>query len=333
VLGLDVGGANLKAAHTDGTARSVPFELWKAPASLTEKLIQIRAAMPPADLIAVTMTGESCDCFDSKRQGVVTILDAVQGAAEQTPVVVWCTDGRFVDLAAARQSPLPVASANWLALATFAGRYAPNGPALLIDIGSTTTDTIALLDGRPIPKGRTDTERFQSSELVYVGVRRTPLCALMSNYGAAELFATTRDVYLLLDLLPEDPQDINTADGRPATKEWAGLRIARTYGADLETSTEEDRHRLAEMIMNTQTAILGLSFYRVAQRLPALPQTVVLAGEGEFLIRLALKAQQAIPPCRTVSLTRELGAEVSRAACAYAMAMLATEKEREKGTT
>ena len=31
ILGLDIGGANLKAAHTDGTARSVAFPLWKHP--------------------------------------------------------------------------------------------------------------------------------------------------------------------------------------------------------------------------------------------------------------------------------------------------------------
>ena len=31
VIGLDVGGANLKAAHTNGAARSQPFALWKNP--------------------------------------------------------------------------------------------------------------------------------------------------------------------------------------------------------------------------------------------------------------------------------------------------------------
>ena len=30
-LGFDVGGANIKAAHSSGQARSLPFELWKRP--------------------------------------------------------------------------------------------------------------------------------------------------------------------------------------------------------------------------------------------------------------------------------------------------------------
>ncbi|MGH7227068.1 MAG: hypothetical protein ACRELF_27950, partial [Gemmataceae bacterium] len=128
------------------------------------------------------------------------------------------------------------------------------------------------------------------------------------------------------DLMPEDPLDHNTADGRPATKACAEARIARMLCADLETSSAEERRGLAEQVLKHQLAILGLSFYRVARRLPALPQTVVLAGQGEFLIRLALKAQQLIPPCRTVSLALELGADVSRAACAYAVGILAAEK-------
>lgn len=331
VLGLDIGGANLKAADSSGLAHTLPFALWKQPALLPDALRRLFRDMPSFDALAVTMTGELCDCFESKRQGVQTILDAVTEAAGQTPICVWRNDGHFVDVATGRATHLQVASANWLALAAFAGRYAPNGPALLIDIGSTTTDIVPMLNGWPRPKGRTDRERLDSSELVYVGVRRTPLCALLANLigcciGAAELFATALDVYLLLGHVPEDESDTNTADGRPATKACAEARIARMLCADLETSTAAERRNLAELVFHNQTVILGFAFSEVVRRLPALPQTVVFAGEGEFLIRLALKAQRTIPPCRVVSLSRELGPEISRAACAYAVAILAAEK-------
>src|SRR5579884_2539286 len=175
VLGLDIGGANLKAAHTDGQARSVPFELWKQPKRLPDVLRRLIHDLPSANELAVTMTGELCDCFRSRRHGVLAILDAVAAAAGQTPVRIWGNDGRFADPPEARRKPLQVASANWLALAAFAGRYVPQGPALVIDIGSTTTDIVPLLDGRPMPQGRTDSERLGCSELVYTGVRRTPL--------------------------------------------------------------------------------------------------------------------------------------------------------------
>src|SRR5437870_5322249 len=117
VVGLDIGGANLKAAHTSGSARAVPFALWKSPQLLPEVLAMLLADFPTSDVLAVTMTGELCDCFASKREGVRAILDAVAGVAEHRRVRVWTNQERFVDLAYAREVPLPVASANWLALA------------------------------------------------------------------------------------------------------------------------------------------------------------------------------------------------------------------------
>ena len=325
-LGLDIGGANLKAAHTDGCARSVPFALWKDPALLPDALLRSINDLPPADVLAVTMTGELCDCFESKRQGVRAILDAVEAVAGNRPIRVWMNDGRFVDPATARATPLLTASANWLALATFVGRHAPKGPALLLDIGSTTTDIVPLNDGRPMPKGRIDPDRLHSAELVYTGVRRTPLCAVLGAAGAAELFATTLDAYLLLDMIPENPDDCQTADGRPATKAAAHARLARMICADLESSTKDERLRLAENVQMRQVTTLGFAVEAAVSRLPGPPQTVVLAGEGEFLARIVLREQKAFPPCRAVLLSQTLGPTISRAACAYAVAMLAAEE-------
>src|SRR5262249_27108723 len=106
VLGLDIGGANLKAAQVDGTAWLQPFALWKNPHALAHALRQLLDRFRSRDLLAVTMTGELCDCFETKRQGVHAILDAVTEAAHGVPVRVWRTDGRFVGPAEARATPL-----------------------------------------------------------------------------------------------------------------------------------------------------------------------------------------------------------------------------------
>jgi len=328
VLGLDVGGANLKAAHSAGAARSRPFALWKVPTALPDALRELLRDWPPYDLLAVTMTGELCDCFPTKAEGVRAILDAVSLAAGGTPVRVWTTDGWLVDLAAARADPLPAAAANWLALATYAGRFAPRRPALLIDVGSTTTDIVPLLDGRPVPRGRTDSERIRRSELAYTGVIRTPLCAVLGSRGAAEFFATTRDVFLLLGRLPEDPSDCDTADGRPATRACAEARVARMICADLETSTADERRKLVEFAHLRQVMYVGGCIETVARSLPRLPETIVLAGVGEFLAQTALSKQKTVQPCPVFSFGRELGAEVSKAACAYALAVIASEAGR-----
>jgi probable H4MPT-linked C1 transfer pathway protein len=328
VLGLDIGGANLKAAHSSGAARLERFALWKSPAGLANALRPLLSGWPPFELLAVTMTGELCDCFATKREGVRAILDAVSAVAGGTPVRVWTADGRLVTLKAARATPLRVAAGNWLALATYAGRFAPRGPALLIDIGSTTTDIVPLLDGRPVPRGRTDTARMRCGELIYTGVIRTPLCALLGHYGAAEFFATVRDVYVLLGQFPEDPADCDTADGRPATRSCAETRIARMICADVETSTAFERRRLAELAALRQLVQVADCIATVGRALPRRPATVILAGAGEFLAETALSEQNAIRARGIVSLSRQLGLEVSRAACAFALAILASERSR-----
>jgi hypothetical protein len=324
-LGLDIGGANLKAVHSDGSAISRPFALWRHPAGLAAALRSLLDALPSATLLAVTMTGELCDCFETKRQGVAAILDAVDAVAAGMSVRVWSNEGRFLDLATARTLPLKTAAANWLALATFAGRFASRGSSLLIDIGSTTTDLVPLLDGVPMPAGVSDPERLRCGELVYTGVRRTPVCALLYGLVAAEVFATTLDLYLHLGLIAEDPHDRNTADGRPATRAAAEARLARMLCDDLETSTAQERRNLVIQAATRQQDLLLQSLHSVLARLPEPPRTVILAGEGEFLAAKICAGLPLLAELQLVSLNTLLGPAISKAACAYALVVLAME--------
>jgi probable H4MPT-linked C1 transfer pathway protein len=324
VLGLDIGGANLKAADTGGRAWLQPFALWKDPARLPQALRQLLDRFPRSDALAVTMTGELCDCFQTKRHGVDVILSAVEAVADRAPILVWRTDGRLVDAATARQTPLLTAAANWLALASFVGRLASSGPALLLDIGSTTADIVPLHEGKPVPRGRTDAERLRSKELVYTGVRRTPVCALLGPAVAAELFATTRDVYLMLGMVPEDPTDHETADGGPATRPAAHGRLARMLGGDRETTTEEETRELARAVMARQVQMVREAVDAVSRRLPGPVGMVILAGTGEFLAREAITGEP-LRPCHCLSLSERTGPALSHTACAYALAILTLE--------
>jgi probable H4MPT-linked C1 transfer pathway protein len=211
---------------------------------------------------------------------------------------------------------------TWLALATYAGRFARRKPALLLDVGSTTTDVIPLLLGRPALRGWTDPTRLRRSELVYTGVRRTPVCTLLKGV-AAELFATTLDVYLVLGDIPEE-DSTDTADGRPATGEHAHGRLARMLCGDRETCTHAQTRRLAETARRAQRRLLSRAVLRVARTLGGEPRTIILAGSGEFLARKVIR-EDLTWDCRLVSLARRLGPELSCAACAYAVAVLAAE--------
>jgi probable H4MPT-linked C1 transfer pathway protein len=329
VLALDIGGANLKAAHSRGMADLRPLELWKDPAGLADHLNGLLALQPPFDILAVTMTGELCDCFETKRAGVSAILDAVETVAGGVPVRVLQTDGGLVGLAAARASPLRTAASNWLGLAEYAVRFLPGRCGLLIDAGSTTTDIIPVVEGKPAPAGRTDLDRLRSQELLYTGVRRTPVCALMGLSGAAELFATTLDAYLLLGLIPEDAGDCGTADGRPATRAKAHARLARMLCADGESLSESDTLELARRVQRRQADGVREAVVAVAARLPEPPAGVVVAGSGEFLALAALREVPSLSHIAAVSVAERLGPAISNAACAYALAVLARERAGE----
>ena len=147
-LALDVGGANLKAAHSAGQSRALPFELWKRPDELPRALGSLARTLPGADRVALTMTAELCDCYPTKAVGVRSVLDAALSAFPKSPMVVWGVDGEFHEVGEIREAPALAAAANWLALATLASRLIPEGPGLLIDVGSTTADLIPLVDNR-----------------------------------------------------------------------------------------------------------------------------------------------------------------------------------------
>lgn len=321
VLGLDIGGANLKAADSNGTARTVPFALWKDPDRLPNMLRDLLASMPASDVLAVTMTGELCDCFASRDEGVLAILAAVEAAARTSKVLVWTNQGRFVDLEQARRQTQHVAAANWLALAACAAKLTHGEPGLLIDVGSTTTDIIPLSAGLPRPKGLTDPERLRTRELVYCGVRRTPLCALLGLSAAAELFATTFDVCLILGLLAEDQADRDTADGRPATRSAAHARLAHMLCGDAATIGTEETRALAERALRVQVDHLAEAVDHVAGNMTELPGVTVLAGSGEFLARRVLEKTKTRPRS-IVSLSEKWGSGLSQAACAFAVAQL-----------
>ena len=290
------------------------------------------------------MTGELCDCYETKREGVNAIIKAVRSASHANRIRIWSTDGVFVDSEEAKRDHLKVASANWHALATLAGQYVTHGPATLIDMGSTTTDVIPILDGMPIARGRTDAERLRYQELVYTGVRRTPVIALMTDHTAAELwrvaaelFATTLDVYLWRRMIADDESDTNTADHRPATRRHALARLARMFCSEIDEISEEQIGEFADFISRQQLRLLESAYdqtYRaIAARLEEgfrsqdkePPRRPILCGSGEFLLRRFASSRSYMG--EPISLADKWGDAVSACAPAYAVAVLAAESQ------
>jgi (4-(4-[2-(gamma-L-glutamylamino)ethyl]phenoxymethyl)furan-2-yl)methanamine synthase len=331
ILGLDIGGANLKAATNTRETASVPFALWRQPEQLASELKKLVSCFQNVEEFAITMTGELCDCFATKADGVNHILTAVQSISRSYPIRVWSTSQRFLTVEEARQNHRQVAAANWHALATFVGSYNPRGTSLLIDIGSTTTDLIPILDGIPHSIGLTDPIRLEAEELLYSGVRRTPICAFTGLDIATELFATTLDAYLLLGLIPESAET-DTADGRVATKAKAHSRMARMYCGDAEEIPPAQTEDLAQQVYRLQKKQLERALDRQSRRLRELQleslgtsRVAILSGSGEFLVQQVLRSHQDLFT-DSISLTERLGEKLAAAAPAYAVAVLAAER-------
>lgn len=333
VIGWDIGGANVKAAHVarERGSRVVrtasrPFEIWRGKEALPDVLRAVAADLPPADATAVTMTAELSDAFRTKCEGVGFVLDAV-GLVSTAAPAVFTTGGEFVDVATARARPLEVAAANWMATALLVARHASD--AILVDVGSTTADVVPIRAGRVVAQGRTDPERLLAGEMVYTGALRTNVAAIVPRvplWGgecpvAAELFAVSGDAHVLLGNLGPDDYTCATPDGRPPTPTFAAERLARVVCADVEMLGRDEIVGIARAVAEAQVRQIAAALSRVAARLE-LPAEVMVTGQGAFL------AHRAAAECGLSSrdLSDVLGAEVGSAAPAVAVAWLLAEE-------
>jgi probable H4MPT-linked C1 transfer pathway protein len=232
-------------------------------------------------------------------------------------------DGRFVSPAHARRQPLSVAASNWAATAREVARHHPD--ALLVDIGTTTTDIVPIRGGHVVARGRTDPERLAAGELVYMGAVRTPAEAIASRVplGAttagvsAEGFAVAGDVYVWRGELATEDYGGPTPDGRPADRAFAGERLARVVCADREMLDDAAVSAIADALARAQRARIAESLLRVRSRHPSLHMAVV-TGLGAFLAAAA--AREA--GLEVVYLSAHLGDAAARCAPAASVALL-----------
>jgi (4-(4-[2-(gamma-L-glutamylamino)ethyl]phenoxymethyl)furan-2-yl)methanamine synthase len=319
VVGWDVGGAHLKAAMLDDGGQvqqviQVPCRLWLGLSELTEAIQHITQAFSIQGTTqithAITMTGELVDLFENRRQGVSAISQLMQNqlsgnkffySGAQTADLTNLNLNRqdltnFVEFEAVDRCWLSIASANWLAAAKMAAQCLQHqgefSGAILIDIGSTTSDFIAIKNHLPYCRGLTDADRMQTGELVYTGVVRTPLMALTQEIEfrgqvtsiAAEHFATTADVYRLTGDLNDADDMAGTADGKDKTIQASSRRIARIIGRDVEEAGFQEWLNLAQAFKTKQLARLAAALEKHLTLFEASGPLVILgAGAGHFL--------------------------------------------------
>ncbi|MEW5963264.1 MAG: hydantoinase/oxoprolinase family protein [Pseudomonadota bacterium] len=334
-LGLDVGGAHLKAALVDGArVRAVhqfACPLWQGMDHLDAALAAMRSTLPAWSRAAVTMTGELSDLFPDRPTGVTTLVDRLD---RELGPQAWFWMGRrgFGSAAEARASPADVGSTNFLATAVLVARLAPD--ALLVDLGSTTTDIIPVRSGTPTPRGLTDADRQATGELVYTGFTRTAVMAVASRAPfrgawvglAREHLATMADVRRILGELPDDVDLHATADGRGKSQAESLVRFARLLGRDAAEGSVAEWRIAAEHVREAQVRSIHDGVLQVLSA-SVLPEAapIVAAGIGwRVVAALALRVGRDCQPLGTlIGADRNVAAPATYAAPAVAVALLA----------
>ena len=280
ILGFDIGGANTKAAllqiENDNIFKSFShieyFPFWEnsladIPAMfkrVAEKLI-IRENLLLRDInfISITITAELSDAFQTKREGILTIVNALEQIFEKEKMFFINNQNEFNSFDQVKSDPISVAAANWVSTSLFLGKFVPK--CILIDAGSTTIDVIPILNSVPVSRGKNDVERLMNRELIYTGGLRATIPSITHFLPykdkmvrvSFEKFALVSDVHRILNNISETEYINDTADNRSKTLNDCYARLARMICMDLESISIKELNKIAKYIYDKQIEIIS----------------------------------------------------------------------------
>ncbi len=319
ILGLDIGGANTKAAliffennmikKTFSCIEYFPFwehSLDKIPKIFEEivdkLLVKNKFNKRDLDYIAISITAELSDAFKSKKEGIFTILDALERVFRNQKMVFISTNNTYISFNEAKNNYMSIVAANWVSTSLFLGHFISQ--CILIDAGSTTIDIIPISKSIPIPKGKDDVSRLIHHELIYTGGLRASIPSIthfVPFRGAMvrisfEKFALISDVHRILNNIAEQEYLNDTADNRSKSIEDCHARLARIICADIDTVSIEEIREIAKFIYNRQLKIISQEIKLFLENFTVShpefqnnPKFVITGLSAEFLIRPSLQ--------------------------------------------
>lgn len=289
IAAYDIGGANTKKLTLDAKTGKVKseilyFPVWKKKAGLKSFLKRIKENV---DCTAITMTAELCDCFSSKADGVNFIISACEEVFEDPYYL--SVDKKLLRFKKI-ENPLKIAAANFAASIYFLEKKF--GAGILADVGSTTADIVPFKKGE-ILYGRTDLERLWKNQLIYTGMLRTPVSAVVIKVPfrnrlvriSSEHFAITADVYNILGMLKNYSCD--TPDGRGKGRKDSMRRVAKLLCADLDEVEKKGVTKICEYVHKKQVELIAEAL-READRDSGIKRAYI-CGIGKELAKEACK--------------------------------------------
>ncbi len=297
-IGWDIGGAHLKVASIDGYgsvnfAKQLATPLWKGLDSLEEAISKIQNEISDGPVThTFTMTAELTDIFRDRDSGVKALIHFLSDYFDEEQYLLYSGKKGLIKASHADAHVSDIASANWHATASFVAQHTDAG--ILIDIGSTTTDIIPFESGQAINTSYTDYERLRHNELVYTGITRTPVMAVvnkMLHEGqwqniTAENFSTMADIYRLTGELNEQDDMMSAADNAGKTRSDSARRLLRMVGLDLHNENDiNSAVDMAKQVVVAQLEHVNESLTKVLSASEVKETCCLIAsGAGYFMV-------------------------------------------------
>ena len=246
------------------------FPMWKYNNKLQECLIKFTEDEDNIDIVCVSMTAELADGYLSKKEGVSDISGKVIEVFGKKEVYFVTFDG-LKNYDRLQEDLLGAAAANWIGTTEILKHVNPN--CIFMDIGSTTTDIIPIVNGQENAKGHSDLERLQSGELVYTGMLRTNLAAIVHEvpiHGkktkvSSELFTISADMHHILGNIKEKDYTCSTPDDNDKSITSCKRRLSRLVCADLDTLDDNQIEKLARYIEQKQIEQIKMGLEKVVK--------------------------------------------------------------------
>ena len=348
VLGWDIGGANIKAAFVavfngrivDCRTHVKYFPIWESNLEALPQALQdvsnFLTKNGEVDMVSVSMTAELSDVFKTKEEGVKCILKCVKNVSRRLNPLVINFNGELLDFKKAQKNPLSVSGANWAATAKVCSTIFKD--CVLIDVGSTTTDIIAIRESKVSVSEHTDMGRLSSGELVYTGALRSSISSIVSYIPvrgrdtdvSSESFASTGDVHLILGNIKRKEYTTETADGRGTSKRACFERLARVVCADSTMLTDSEIKEMASNIYSKQVDKISRGLEKLTRgfslrKRQTLPIVVTGLG-GQFL---GAEAAFELGFRKTFNLGSIVGVEDPQVIAAFSTAILVAASRGE----
>jgi (4-(4-[2-(gamma-L-glutamylamino)ethyl]phenoxymethyl)furan-2-yl)methanamine synthase len=318
------------------------FPVWKKKKQLTELLDQIKKTVVNStvlDGVGITITAELSDAYLTKTEGIHHVLNCVAQVFGDVPVFVLDVEANLLSVEQALKNPLNVSSANWAATGWIVSQIIKNG--IVVDVGSTTTSIIPIINGKVAAHGNTDLEKLQNGELVYSGSLRTNVATIVKDIPVkgkktrvcSELFSQSGDLHLILGNISKIDYTAETCDGRGKTKQETMARLARVVSADTDMLTEQEIICIAEFVYEKQVQQIVEGLRQVYERtkLPKEKVKIVVTGLGRNF--LAQKAAQKLGFTKITDMKDILNADLAVVSPSVGVALMVATKLEEKRVT